>query len=235
MTMLSDPAKKYLAFTPADLSDRTWPDATIGAPPIWCSVDMRDGNQALIEPMNLERKRKMFDLLVAIGFKEIEVGFPSSSDTEFEFVRLLIDENLIPDDVSIQVLTQARGPLIERTIESLVGARRAIVHVYNATSPVMRRAGFGLDKDGILDIAVRHAQLICDLTDDHPETDWRFEYSPEMFSSTMPSSCGSATSRSSASPAANAARASSGRPCSACSVPRLPRTRPSPRRKSTLR
>ena len=139
MTMLSDPASKYLPFKPVDMADRTWPDATIGAPPIWCSVDMRDGNQALIEPMNLARKRKMFDLLVAVGFKEIEVGFPSSSDIEFEFVRSLIDEQLIPDDVTIQVLTQARAQLVERTIEALVGAKRAIVHVYNATSPVMRR------------------------------------------------------------------------------------------------
>ena len=184
MTMLTDPAKKYLPFKPVDLADRSWPDATIFAPPIWCSVDMRDGNQALIEPMNLARKRKMFDLLVEIGFKEIEVGFPSSSDTEFEFVRSLIDENLIPDDVTIQVLTQARSRLVERTIESLVGARCAIVHVYNATSPVMRQVVFGLDKDGIVDIAVRHAQLIRDLTDNHPETDWRFQYSPEMFSGT---------------------------------------------------
>lgn len=184
MTMLSDPASKYLPFKPVDLTDRAWPDATICAPPIWCSVDMRDGNQALIEPMNLARKRKMFDLVVGIGFKEIEVGFPSSSDTEFEFVRSLIDENLIPDDATIQVLTQARSQLIERTIESLIGAKRAIVHVYNATSPVMRQVVFGLDKDGIVDIAVRHAQLIRDLTNDHPQTDWRFQYSPEMFSGT---------------------------------------------------
>ena len=184
MTMLSDPASKYLPFKPVDLTDRAWPDATICAPPIWCSVDMRDGNQALIEPMNLVRKRKMFDLVVGIGFKEIEVGFPSSSDTEFEFVRSLIDENLIPDDVTMQVLTQARSQLIERTIESLIGAKRAIVHVYNATSPVMRQVVFGLDKDGIVDIAVRHAQLIRDLTNDHPQTDWRFQYSPEMFSGT---------------------------------------------------
>ena len=184
MTMLADPSKKYFPFNNVELADRTWPDAIISAPPIWCSVDMRDGNQALIEPMNLARKRKMFDLLVGIGFKEIEVGFPSSSDTEFEFVRSLIDEDLIPDDVTIQVLTQARDQLIERTIESLVGAKRAIVHVYNATAPVMRRVVFGLGKDGILDIAVRHAQLIRDLTDKHPQTQWRFEYSPEMFSST---------------------------------------------------
>jgi len=129
MTMLTNPADKYRPFNNIDLPDRTWPDAVISTPPIWCSVDMRDGNQALIEPMSIERKHRMFRLLVKMGFKEIEVGFPSASDTEFAFVRSLIEEDLIPENVTIQVLTQAREALIERTIESLAGVRQAIVHV----------------------------------------------------------------------------------------------------------
>ena len=152
--------------------------------PIWCSVDLRDGNQALIEPMSVERKLEMFQLLVNIGFKEIEVGFPSASQTEFNFVRRLIEENLIPDDVSIQVLTQARESLIRRTIESLQGARKATVHVYNACAPVMRKVVLGMDEDGIVEMAVGQTKLVKQLVAEHPETEWGFEYSPETFSDT---------------------------------------------------
>ena len=133
--MLKNPASKYRAFPPVNLPDRTWPDVLLTQPPIWCSVDLRDGNQALIEPMDIARKLRMFKALVAIGFKEIEVGFPSASQTEFDFLRKLIDDNLVPDDVTIQVLTQAREPLIRRTFEALQGSQRAIVHLYNATGP----------------------------------------------------------------------------------------------------
>src|ERR1041384_8770444 len=133
--MLKQPQIKYRAFPPIRLADRRWPDAVLTRAPLWCSVDLRDGNQALIEPMDSARKLRMFDMLVRLGFKEIEVGFPSSSQTEFDFIRLLIERALVPDDVTIQVLTQARSELIERTFESLVGAKRAIVHLYNATAP----------------------------------------------------------------------------------------------------
>ncbi len=185
MTMLRDPSSKYRAFAPVRLHDRTWPDAVITKPPIWCSVDLRDGNQALIEPMNHERKLRMFEQLVAIGFKEIEVGFPSASQTEFDFIRRLIDENRIPEDVTIQVLTQAREHLIRRTFEALENARRAIVHVYNATAPVMRRVVFGLDKQQVIEqLAVTHARLIREIAADYPQTDWVFQYSPEMYSGT---------------------------------------------------
>ena len=182
--MLKHPATKYRAFAPVNLTDRTWPDARLTRAPLWCSVDLRDGNQALIEPMDGERKMRMFQTLVAIGFKEIEVGFPSASQTEFDFIRRLIDENRVPDDVTIQVLTQARDHLIARTFESLRGAKRVIVHLYNATAPVMRRVVLGLDEDGIVDLATRHAQMIRDLAAQQPGTDWTFEYSPEMFSGT---------------------------------------------------
>ncbi len=182
--MLKQPATKYRAFAPVNLTDRTWPDARLTRAPLWCSVDLRDGNQALIEPMDGERKMRMFQTLVAIGFKEIEVGFPSASQTEFDFIRRLIDENRVPDDVTIQVLTQARDHLIARTFESLRGAKRVIVHLYNATAPVMRRVVLGLDEDGIVDLATRHAQMIRDLAAQQPGTDWTFEYSPEMFSGT---------------------------------------------------
>jgi 2-isopropylmalate synthase len=148
--MLQDPTNKYRSFAPIDLSARTWPDKVLAAPPLWCSVDLRDGNQALIEPMDAPRKRRMFDLLVRTGFKEIEVGFPAASQTDFDFVRELIERNLIPDDVVVQVLTQARPELIERTFESLRGAKRAIVHLYNSTSTVQRRVVFGLDRPAIL-------------------------------------------------------------------------------------
>jgi 2-isopropylmalate synthase len=184
MSMLKDPAAKYRPATPVRLTDRTWPDAVLSRPPLWCSVDLRDGNQALIEPMDAARKLRMFETLVRIGFKEIEVGFPSASQTEFDFVRQLIEQDLVPDDVTIQVLTQAREPLIARTFESLVGAKRVIVHLYNANSPVMRRVVLGLDVDGVVDLAASHARLIKQHADAQPGTDWRFEYSPEMFSDT---------------------------------------------------
>jgi 2-isopropylmalate synthase len=185
MPMLNNPSSKYRAFKPVGLRDRTWPDAVIESPPIWCSVDLRDGNQALIEPMNRERKLRMFETLVAIGFKEIEVGFPSASQTEFDFIRCLIEEDRVPDDVTIQVLTQAREHLIRRTFESLKGARRAIVHVYNATAPVMRRVVFNMSREQVIaELAVQYAELIRDLAAEAPETDWVFQYSPEMYSGT---------------------------------------------------
>src|SRR5882757_1241131 len=148
--MLSNPSTKYRPFPPIGLSDRTWPGRVISAPPTWCSVDLRDGNQALIEPMDGARKRRMFDMLVKIGFKEIEVGFPSASQTDFDFVREIIEQRLIPDDVTIQVLTQAREPLIRRTFESIEGAQRVIVHLYNSTSTLQRRVVFGLPRQGIV-------------------------------------------------------------------------------------
>lgn len=184
MPMLKNPASKYRPFAPVRLTDRTWPDAVLTKPPVWCSVDLRDGNQALIEPMDIPRKLRMFQTLVAIGFKEIEVGFPSASQVEFDFVRKLIEEDLIPDDVTIQVLTQAREPLIRRTFESLQGARRVIVHLYNATAPVMRKVVLGLDEDGIVDLATSQARLFRELAAQQPRTDWIFQYSPEMFSGT---------------------------------------------------
>ena len=182
--MLQQPASKYRPFAPVGLKDRTWPDAVLTKAPIWLSTDLRDGNQALIEPMSVERKLEMFQLLVNIGFKEIEVGFPSASQTEFNFVRRLIEENLIPDDVSIQVLTQARESLIRRTIESLQGVKKAIIHVYNACAPVMRKVVLGMDEDGIVEMAVGQTKLVKQLVAEHPETEWGFEYSPEMFSDT---------------------------------------------------
>ncbi len=182
--MLKQPSSKYPAFAPVALADRTWPDKVLTRAPLWCSVDLRDGNQALIEPMDIARKVRLFQTLVKIGFKEIEVGFPSASQVEFDFVRKLIDENLVPDDVTIQVLTQARAHLIERTFESLAGARRAIVHVYNATSPVMRKVALGMDEDQIVQLAVENAQLIQRLATHKPDTLWIFQYSPEHFSGT---------------------------------------------------
>ncbi len=182
--MLKNPATKYRAFAPIGLKDRTWPDATITKAPIWLSTDLRDGNQALVEPMDIARKMRMFETLVAVGFKEIEVGFPSASQIEFDFVRKLIEENRIPDDVTIQVLTQARDHLIERTFEAVKGAPRVIVHLYNAVAPVMRRVVLGLDEDGIVDLAVRQARKFKEMADSRPETHWVFEYSPEMFSGT---------------------------------------------------
>jgi len=182
--MLRNPGDKYSPFPPIDIPDRTWPTRLITAPPTWCSVDLRDGNQALIEPMDSARKLRMFKQLVQIGFKEIEIGFPAASQTDFNFTRELIDGGLIPGDVTVQVLTQARADLITRTFESLRGARRAIVHLYNSTSTLQRRVVFKLDRPGIVAIAVRGAQLIKQLADERPETEWLFQYSPESFTGT---------------------------------------------------
>lgn len=182
--MLHNPATKYRPAAPVRLADRTWPDAVIKKAPIWCSVDLRDGNQALIEPMDIARKTRMFEQLVKIGFKQIEVGFPSASQVEFDFVRKLIEEDRIPDDVTIQVLTQAREPLIRRTFEALAGAPRVIVHLYNATAPVMRRVVLGMSEDEIVELAASHARLFNELAAEQPATDWTFEYSPEMYSDT---------------------------------------------------
>ncbi len=182
--MKTMPFQKYRPFAPVHLPDRTWPNRTITAAPRWCSVDLRDGNQALVEPMGPERKQRMFATLVAMGFKEIEVGFPSSSQPDFDFVRWLIESETIPDDVTIQVLTQAREPLIRRTFESIRGAKRAIVHLYNSTSTLQRRVVFGLDRAGIVDIAVQGTKLCRELAASLPETDVRFEYSPESFTGT---------------------------------------------------
>jgi len=179
-----NPAKKYRPFPTVDLPDRQWPNKTIDKAPVWCSVDLRDGNQALIEPMGPERKMRMFKLLLDVGFKEIEVGFPAASQTDFDFVRQIIEEDLIPEGVTIQVLVQARLPLIERTFESLVGCKQAIVHVYNSTSTVQRDVVFGLDREGIADIAVQGATWVRDIAAKYPETDWKFEYSPESFTAT---------------------------------------------------
>ena len=182
--MFSDPSSKYRPFRPIGLNDRTWPDKVIDRAPLWCSVDLRDGNQALIEPMDAARKRRMFDMLVKTGFKEIEVGFPAASQTDFDFVRELIERSLIPDDVTVQVLTQARAELIERTFEALRGVRRAIVHLYNSTSTLQRRVVFGLDRAGVIDIAVQAARCVQDHAARRPETNWSFEYSPESFTGT---------------------------------------------------
>ena len=178
------PFEKYRPFPPVDLRDRMWPDRVIDRAPIWCSVDLRDGNQALINPMNGERKQRMWDLLLAVGFKEIEVGFPSASQTDFDFVRHLIEDDRIPHDVTIQVLTQARPELIERTFESIQGARRAIVHLYNSTSTLQRRVVFGLEQPGIVDIAVRAAELCRKLAAQLIDTEIVWEYSPESFTGT---------------------------------------------------
>ncbi|MEO3692868.1 2-isopropylmalate synthase [Roseateles paludis] len=181
--MLKHPQQKYRPFPPVALRDRTWPDAVIQRAPIWLSTDLRDGNQALIEPMDAARKLRFFELLVRVGFKEIEVGFPASSQTEFDFVRRLIDEGRIPDDVTIQVMTPAREELVARTVESLRGARRAIVHVYNAVAPVWREVVFGLDVPGVMALVRQHVAQIRRLTDAAPETEWVLQYSPETFSS----------------------------------------------------
>jgi len=182
--MMKDPSKKYRPFVAVDLPDRQWPGQRIDTPPIWCSVDLRDGNQSLIDPMDQERKQRLFDMLLKIGFKEIEVGFPSASQTDFDFVRSLIEQDKIPDDVTIQVLTQARPHLIERTFEALKGAKRAIVHVYNATDPMFRRVVFNVDKAECVQIAVDATAQIRDLMAANPETNWTFQYSPELFTTT---------------------------------------------------
>jgi len=185
--MTTMPFEKYRPYPAVELSDRTWPDVRLETAPIWCSVDLRDGNQALVDPMDSTRKRRMWDRLVAIGFKEIEVGFPAASQTDFDFVRELIEDDLIPDDVTIQVLTQCRDDLITRTFESIAGAKNAIVHFYNSTSTTQRRVVFRTDRAGIIDIAVGGARLCKELRDatPHPER-IRFEYSPESYTGTEP-------------------------------------------------
>ncbi|CAH0262681.1 2-isopropylmalate synthase [Massilia sp. Bi118] len=182
--MLTNPAAKYRPFPAVPLLDRQWPSRSITQPPIWMSTDLRDGNQALIEPMSPEKKLRFFEKLVQIGVKEIEVGFPSASQTDFDFVRMLVEENRIPDDVTIIVLTQARDELIRRTVESCIGAKQAIVHVYNSVAPVFRRVVFGMGQDEIMQIAVNGTRLIKELVAQHPETKWGLEYSPESFSTT---------------------------------------------------
>ena len=186
--MLSDPAKKYIPFVAfdRDFSERTWPSKRITHPPIWMSTDLRDGNQSLIEPMSVERKLRFFDQLIKIGFKEIEVGFPSASQTDFDFVRRLIDENRIPEDVTIIVLTQAREDLISRTVESAAGARRAIVHLYNAIAPAFRKIVFNMSRDEIQNIAVAATRFIKQTMAKYPQTDWHYQYSPEVFSTSEP-------------------------------------------------
>ncbi len=180
--------KKYVPFKPINIPDRTWPDKIIEKAPVWCSVDMRDGNQALVDPMNLEEKIELFKTLIEIGVKEIEVGFPSASETEYEILRTLIDGNYIPDDVTIQVLVQAREHLIKKTFEAIRGAKNVIVHFYNSTSTLQRKVVFKTDMQGVIDIAVKGAKLIKDLTDkeiaQNPDMNIRFEYSPESFTGT---------------------------------------------------
>jgi len=175
---------KYKPFAPVKMERRTWPDNTITKAPYWCSVDLRDGNQALIEPMTPQQKLDLWNLLLKVGFKEIEIGFPSASSLDYDFCRKLIDENRIPEDVTIQVLTQARPELIEKTFKALEGARRAVVHVYNSTSTVQRDYVFGLDRDGIIKIARDGAKMVADEAAKHPNTEWVFEYSPESFTGT---------------------------------------------------
>lgn len=182
--MLKQPSTKYRPFPPVNLVDRQWPNRTIATPPIWMSTDLRDGNQSLFEPMNAERKMRMFRTLCDIGFKEIEVAFPSASQTDFDFVRQLIEDGHIPDDVTIEVLTQAREHLIRRTMESVRGARRAIVHVYNATSKPFREIVFGMSKNEVIEMAVSAVTLVKQLAAEQPETEWVLEYSPETFTAT---------------------------------------------------
>jgi 2-isopropylmalate synthase len=184
MSIKPMPIEKYQAFAPIPIPDRAWPNTIMTKAPTWCSVDLRDGNQALIEPMDPDRKTIMFEKLIEMGFKEIEVGFPAASETDFDFVRQIIEEGMIPDDVTIQVLTQARDELIDRTYESLVGARQAIVHLYNSTSTVQRRVVFGLDEAGIIDIAVKGAQRCKANEVNVGDTKIRYEYSPESFTGT---------------------------------------------------
>lgn len=182
--MLKNPAGKYRAFPPIDLPDRRWPNNVISKPPIWMSTDLRDGNQSLFEPMNADRKLRMWDMLVRIGFKEIEAGFPAASQTDFDFIRKLIEENRVPDDVKLEVLTQARPELIERTMEALRGSKNAIVHFYNATAPNFREIVFNQGKQGVKSIATESARLIRQIAESQPKTNWIFQYSPEVFSGT---------------------------------------------------
>lgn len=186
--MLANPIQKYKPFVPfdRDFSERTWPSRRITTPPIWMSTDLRDGNQSLIEPMSVERKLRFFDQLLKIGFKEIEVGFPSASQTDFDFVRRLIDENRIPEDVTIIVLTQAREDLISRTVEAAAGARQAIIHLYNACAPAFRKIVFNMSRDEIRNIAVTGTRLVKQHMAKYPQTRWGYQYSPEVFSTTEP-------------------------------------------------
>src|SRR5437870_10671764 len=180
------PFDRYRPFVPLTLPDRSWPDRRIDQAPLWCSVDLRDGNQALIDPMDPERKRRFWDVLLKVGFKEIEVGFPSASQPDYDFIRQLIEQDLIPDDVTIQVLTQCRQELVERTFECLRGATRAIGHFYQSTSELQRRVVFGLGKPGIVQIATDAARWCRELESTVPGTDIRYEYSPESFTGTEP-------------------------------------------------
>lgn len=180
--MLNDPSRKYRPFPQINLPDRQWPDRTIDKAPRWLSTDLRDGNQALIDPMGAEKKNRFFDLLLKVGLKEIEVGFPSSGATDFDFIRALVDSSRIPADVTIQSLTQSRRDLIEKTFEAMAGAPKAIVHLYNAVSPAWRNIVFGLDQAGVKAIAVAGAQILAEQAAKYPQTDWHFEYSPETFS-----------------------------------------------------
>ena len=182
--IVNSSVNKYSPFKVIALDDRTWPTKQIIKSPIWCSVDLRDGNQSLIEPMGMEKKLRFFSMLVDLGFKEIEIGFPSASNTEFSFVRELIEKKLIPDDVKIQVLTQAREHLIKRTFESVKGAENVILHLYNSTSTLQREVVFKQDKKGILKIATDGAKLVKILADENKSTNWQFEYSPESFTGT---------------------------------------------------
>lgn len=185
--MLKNPETKYRPFvTPVDLPDRQWPSRRLTSAPRWLSTDLRDGNQSLANPMGVERKQRFYDMLIAIGFKEIEVAFPSASQTEFDFVRSLINDDRIPDDVTIQVLTQSRTDLIARTFESLEGAQRAIVHLYNATAPLFRRVVFGMERRDVVDLAITGVTAMLDESLKRPGTDWTFEYSPETFCFTEP-------------------------------------------------
>jgi 2-isopropylmalate synthase len=186
--MLSNPATKYIPFKPfeQDFSERTWPTKRITHPPIWMSTDLRDGNQSLIEPMSVERKLRFFDMLIKIGFKEIEVGFPSASQTDFDFVRKLVDDKLIPDDVTIIALTQARPELIERTVESAAGATRAMIHLYNACAPGFRRIVFNMNREEVKQVAVEGTKCVMACMAKYPQTEWLYEYSPEVFSTTEP-------------------------------------------------
>ena len=178
------PGGKYKPFAPISLPNRQWPDKTITSAPDWCSVDLRDGNQALIEPMGSERKLRMFKMLLDIGFKEIEIGFPAASQTDYDFVRHLIDNNLVPEDVTLQVLTQARPELIDRTFEAMRGSHRAVMHLYNSTSTVQRRVVFNMDREGVKKIATDGAEYVAQCADKNPDTNWVFEYSPESFTGT---------------------------------------------------
>ena len=182
MSMLSEPSRKYRAFPQIDLPDRQWPSQTITAPPRWLSTDLRDGNQSIIDPMDAVKKRRFFDLLVEVGVKEIEVGFPSAGATEFDFISGLVKSDTIPDDVTVQVLTQSREDLIRTSFESLAGARNAIVHLYNAVSPAWRDIVFRMSKDEVREIAIAGAKVMRDEAAKRPDTDWHFQYSPETFS-----------------------------------------------------